>query len=179
MIRLVIDLPSTFGRHFRAFRRYTGKHMFALTALNVVMSWAEGLGIALFFPLLGGSGANDGLSSAFNEVLRFLHVDNTPSAVLPLIVAVFVLKGLLSFATYSYQGWLAARIPLELRKEIVGSLRRADYRTIVGTNAGFVSNLLVNEVNKVDAGFVGFVRTFPPRSTSWCSRGSCCGSTGG
>jgi ABC-type multidrug transport system fused ATPase/permease subunit len=162
MIQLVIDLPRTFARHFRAFRKYTGNHMFALTALNIAMSWAEGIGLALFFPLLSGKDANDGLSAAFGSVLRFLHVDATPSAVLPLIVGIFVLKGLLSYATFSYQGYLAAQIPLQLRREIIGSLRKADYRTIVGTNTGFVSNLLVNEVNKVDYGFVGFVRTFPP-----------------
>ncbi len=136
--------------------------MFALTALNILMSWAEGIGLALFFPLLSGADQHDPLSTAFTSVLHTLHIPPTPSAVLPLIVIVFVIKGGLSFATYSYQGYLAARIPLQLRREIVTSLRRADYRTIVGTNAGFASNLLVNEVNKVDYGFVGFVRTFAP-----------------
>ncbi len=162
MIRLISELPRTFVRHLRAFRRYTGHHMLALTALNIVMSWAEGLGLALFFPLLGGSNQTDALSTSFGKVLRYLHISPTAAAVLPLIVIVFVAKGALSFATLSYQGYLAARIPLQLRREIVASLRRSDYRTIVGTNAGFVSNLLVNEVNKVDYGFTGFVRTFAP-----------------
>ncbi len=162
MIRLVIDLPRTFRRHFRAFRKYTGNHMFALTALNIVMGWCEGIGIALFYPLLSSGNEHDKLSSAFSSVLGYLGVAATPAAVLPLIVALFVFKGLLGFVTYAYQGYLAAQIPLKLRKEIIGSLRRSDYRTIVGSNTGFVTNLLVNEVNKVDYGFVGFVRTFPP-----------------
>ena len=162
MIRLVVDLPRTFTRHFRAFRRYTGNHMFALTALNILMSWAEGIGIALFYPLLASPDDNSRLSSTFDGVLDSLGVERTPASVLPIIVAIFVIKGALGFVTYSYQGWLAARIPLHLRREIIGALRRSDYRTVVGSNTGFVSNLLVNEVNKVDYGFVGFVRTFPP-----------------
>jgi len=162
MIRLVVDLPRTFARHFRAFRKYTGHHMFALTALNIVMSWAEGVGIALFYPLLASGDDNSKLSSAFGSVLARMGISPTPASVLPIIVGLFVLKGALGFVTFSYQGWLAARIPLQLRREIIGSLRRSDYRTIVGSNTGFVSNLLVNEVNKVDYGFVGFVRTFPP-----------------
>ena len=163
MIQLIVELPRTFTRHFRAFRRYTGNHMFALTALNILMSWAEGIGIALFYPLLRSSeGEQDALSSAFDSVLRFLHVEPTPTAVLPLIVGVFVLKGLLMLVTYSYQAYLAAQIPLQLRREIVEHLRRVDYRTIGKTNTGFLSNLLVNEVNKVDYGFISFVRTFPP-----------------
>jgi ABC-type multidrug transport system fused ATPase/permease subunit len=164
LFRLLVDLPRSFGRHFRAYRKYTGNHMFALTGLNFVMSWAEGLGLALFFPLLRGAqgGEQDSLSSSFNSILSALGVDPTPTAVLPLIVAVFVFKGLLMQATYSYQAYLAAQIPLRLRREIVGGLRRVDYRTIDGTNTGFVSNLLVNEVYKVSSGFISFVRTFPP-----------------
>lgn len=164
MIRLVVDLPQTFSRHFRAFRNYSGNHMFALTALNMLMSWAEGIGLALFYPLLKSTSDEkpDALSAAFNSVLSFFGIAATPTAVLPFIVALFVIKGLLMWATYSYQSWLAARIPLQLRREIFSGLRRVDYRTIGSTNTGYLSNLLVNEVNKVDYGFVSFLRTFPP-----------------
>jgi subfamily B ATP-binding cassette protein MsbA len=159
---LVLDLPRIFTRHFRAFRKYSGYHMFALTALNLVMSWAEGIGLALFYPLLAkDNGKPDALSAAFRSVLDMFGIAPTPVAVLPFIVGVFVIKGLLTWATYSYQAYLAAQIPLKLRREIVESLRKVDYRMIGGTNTGFLSNLLVNEVNKVDYGFVGFLRTFP------------------
>ncbi len=136
--------------------------MFALTGLNLVMSWAEGIGLALFYPLLRSGGEQDGLSRAFNSVLTTIGVEPTPLAVLPLIIGVFVLKGVLMQFTYSYQAWLGSRIPMKLRMEIVESLRRVDYRTLDSTNTGFVTNLLVNEVYKVSSGFIAFVRTFPP-----------------
>src|SRR5690242_10998738 len=105
--------------------------MFALTGLNVLMSWAEGVGLALFYPLLRGEGgATDPLSKAFNSVLGFVGIAPTPTAVLPLIVGLFVLKGLLMWGTYSYQAYLAARIPLQLRRRIFDRLQRVDYRTI-------------------------------------------------
>jgi ABC-type multidrug transport system fused ATPase/permease subunit len=162
MIAVLFDLPRTFRRHFRAFRKYTGNHMLALTALNVAMSWAEGIGIALFFPLLRSEGEQDPLSSALGSILRSLHVAPTPTAALPFIVAAFLLKGLLMLATYSYQGYLGAQIPLRVKREMIGGLRRLDYRAILGTNTGFLANLLVNEVNKLSYAFIGFVRTFPP-----------------
>ena len=137
--------------------------MFALTGLNFVMTWAEGIGLALFYPLLrSGDGGNDPLSAAFNSILNAVGIEPTPLAVLPLIIAVFVFKGLLMQLTYSYQAWLGSRIPMKLRNEIVETLRRVDYRTLETTNPGFVSNLLVNEVYKVSSGFISFVRTFPP-----------------
>ena len=162
MIAVLFDLPRTFSRHFRAFRRYTGNQMFLLTALNIATSWAEGVGIALFFPLLRSESEHDALSSAFAAVFRFLHVSPTPTAALPFIVGAFLLKGLLMLATYSYQGYLAAQIPLRLKREMVGGLRRLDYRATLGTNTGFLANLLVSEVNKLSSAFIAFVRTFPP-----------------
>ena len=51
MIASLIAFPRMFMRHARAFFAYTGRHLFALILLNIAMSYAEGIGIALFFPL--------------------------------------------------------------------------------------------------------------------------------
>jgi subfamily B ATP-binding cassette protein MsbA len=162
MLASLAELPRLFMRHFRAFRKYSGNHMFALTALNVLMSYAEGVGIALFFPLFRSDGEQDALSTAFASVFRFLHVPPTATAALPFIVGAFLLKGLLMLATYSYQGYLAAQIPRRLRVDTVAGLRRLDYRATMSSNSGFLSNLLVNEISKVGAAFIAFVRAFPP-----------------
>jgi ABC-type multidrug transport system fused ATPase/permease subunit len=159
---LIRELLTTFVHYFRLFRRLTGNHMYALTALNVVMGYAEGIGIALFFPLLRSQDEHDMLASSLAKVFRVLHIPATPTGALPFIVLAFVLKGLLMLVTYTYQGRLAAQIPMTLRREIVVSLRRLDYRAIVGSNTGFLSNLLVNEVSKVGSAFIFFARTFPP-----------------
>jgi ABC-type multidrug transport system fused ATPase/permease subunit len=161
MITVLLDLPRSFMRHFRAFRQYTGNHMFALIALTTLMSYAEGIGIALFFPLLKSDGADDALSQTLNRVMRALHVAPTPTGALPFIVAAFVLKGILQLGTNSYQGYLAAQLTLRLRRRIVSGLRRLDYRAVTSTNTGFISNLLVNEVTKVGFAFTYFVRCFP------------------
>jgi hypothetical protein len=46
--RCAESLPAIFVRHFRAFRKYTGNHMFAIIGLNLVMSWVEAIGLAMF-----------------------------------------------------------------------------------------------------------------------------------
>jgi subfamily B ATP-binding cassette protein MsbA len=162
MIALLFELPRMLRRHFVLFRRYTGKHLFALVALTTLTSYVEGIGIALFFPLLKSDGEQDALSQTLTRVLHYLHISPTPTGALPFIVLAFLLKGVLTFTTSAYQGYLAAQVPLHLRKAIVGGLRRLDYRTVTATNAGFVTNLLVNEVTKVGFAFTYFVRCFPP-----------------
>jgi ABC-type multidrug transport system fused ATPase/permease subunit len=161
MIAILVNLPALFVRHFRAFRRLTGNHMFALVALTTLMSYAEGIGIALFFPLFESGGEADALSAILHRVLRVLHVTPTPTGVLPLIVSAFLLKGVLQFATLSYQGYLVAQVTLRLRRELVSGLHRLDYRAVIGRNAGFDSNLLANQVSTVGTGFTWFVRLFP------------------
>lgn len=156
------ELFVTFTHYFRQFRRLTGNHMIVLTVLNIIIGYAEGIGIALFFPLLRSEGEHDVMATSLTSVFRFLHIPATPTAALPFIVVAFMLKGLLTLVTYTYQGHLAAQIPLKLRLELVRRMRRLDYRAIVGSNTGFLSNLLVNEVAKIGSGFIFFVRTFPP-----------------
>ncbi len=162
MLSVVFEIPRLFTRYFRTFRQLVGGHMYVLTALNVLMSYAEGIGIALFFPLLRGEGEPDALSASLSKVFHFLHIPLTPLGALPFIVAAFLVKGILTMVTLSYQGHLTAHIPLKLRRRVIKGLRRLDYRMIVANNAGFYSNLLVNEVSKVASGFLFFIRTFPP-----------------
>src|ERR1700761_199195 len=67
MLSVVFEIPRLFRRYFRIFRQLVGRHMYVLTALNVLMSYAEGIGIALFFPLLRGEGEPDALSASLTK----------------------------------------------------------------------------------------------------------------
>jgi subfamily B ATP-binding cassette protein MsbA len=162
MLSLLLQLPRNFLKFFRIFYRLAGNHMFALVGLTALMGYAEGLGIAFVFPLLRGQGEHDRLSLTFLRILNFLHVPAQVPAVLPFLVLAFLLKGVLLFFTNSYIGYLYSRVPLKLRKDIIASLRGLDYRAMLTTNTGFLSNLLVNEASKVGLGFLTFSRTFAP-----------------
>lgn len=161
-IGVILGLPELFLRHFRQFRRHTGNRMFALIALTLLMSWAEGLGIALVFPLFGASGGADSLSRVLPRVFAVLHVPPTAIGALPILVAAFAAKGLLQLATQSYEGHLSAQLTLRLRCELVRGLHRLDYRAAVDKSAGVESSLVTTEVPRVGLAFTYFLRTFPP-----------------
>jgi subfamily B ATP-binding cassette protein MsbA len=141
-----------FTRYFSAYRHYVKNRIFVLIILLGAMSYAEGLGIALFYPLMGQQ-----QGAAFS----FLHLPTTPLGALPLIVAAFALKGLLQFIAVTYQYRLSARMAQSMRKEIVQGLGRCRYTHIFRANAGYHSNLLVNEVSRATQGFLYFTRAFP------------------
>ena len=145
-------LPGTFVHYWRMFRRYVGNKLIVLIALLGAMGYAEGMGIALFLPLMG---------QPSNNFLGFIDLPSSPQRALPWIVAVFVLKGLLQFVAVTYQYRLSAGMTRSMRTRIVEGLGKSRYAHIFDTNAGYHTNLLVNEVPRATQGFLYFTRAFP------------------
>jgi len=163
MAALPGPLPSLVVRYFRQFWGYAGGRILILVALTLVMTYAEGIGIALFYPLFQtGSASSDASASTITHVLAFLHISTTPASVLPLIMGLFVVKGLLQYVTLRYQFELSRRVLRRLRREALDALAVADYQHVSSMNAGFYTNFLINEVNRAGGGFLYFIRALSP-----------------
>jgi subfamily B ATP-binding cassette protein MsbA len=154
--------PAYLLGYFRLFQQLTGNRLLPLTALNIITGYSEGIGIALFYPLLRGQSDPDRLSSSLARVLQYLHVPATPTGALPFLVLAFLVKGALVMASYTYQERLASQVGLSLRRELMDGLRRADYRAVLQSNSATLASLVVHEVSSVRLGFVFFARTLPP-----------------
>jgi subfamily B ATP-binding cassette protein MsbA len=156
------SLPSLFTRYFRLFWGYARARIVITVLLTLVMTNAEGIGIAMFFPLFETGTSTSHASSTINSLLAKLHVSPTPASVLPLIVGLFLLKGVLQFATLRYQFSMARDVTRQMRRRALDALAVADYQHVAGANAGFYTNLLVTEVNRASGGFLHFVRALSP-----------------
>lgn len=157
-------LSRNFLRYFGLFFGYTGKRIFLIAALALVMSYAEGLGIAMFLPLLQSAqpGASDPTSAALLRLFAWLHIPATPAGALPILAGAFIFKGMVQFVAMSYQVRSMAFFERTLRRRIVEALSRVDYRYVLGARTGFHSNLLTAEVVRASKGFLNFVRTLAP-----------------
>lgn len=151
-------------RYFKVFFKYTRWRIFLIVALALVMSYAEGLGIALFLPLLqrGPLESPDSSSGMLLRVFAWLHIPPTPAGALPALALAFVVKGGIQLVAMSYQTRSAALFGRLLRRRLVEALSRSDYRYLLGTRTGFHANLLTSEVGRASKGFLGFVRTLAP-----------------
>ena len=161
MAALPEPLPSLAVRYFRQFWGYAGAKILILVVLTVVMSYAEGVGIALFYPLFEGPGS-PATSNVITRALAWFSVPMTPARVLPLIMGLFLAKGLMQYATYRYQFRLVRDVTARLRRRALDAVAAADYQHVASANAGFYTNLLVNEVNRAAGGFQYFVRSLSP-----------------
>ena len=151
-------------RYFRLFWAQSGARIVVVGVLAVVAGWLEALGIALLFPLFtaGSGAAMDSLSRSLSHVIDFFHVAHTPGGVLPVIVGLFVGKGVLLYLAHLTQVDAAERMTRTQRRRLLSALGSADFRHVAEQNAGFATNLLVSEVSRASLGLVYFVRTLAP-----------------
>jgi subfamily B ATP-binding cassette protein MsbA len=161
---LARTLPGLALQYLRLFWGYAGWRIFVIVALTLAMSWAEGLGIVLLFPLFdaGGGAAPNAASDAILRLFRVIHVQPSPGGALPVIVLLFAAKGLLLYVTTTYQLRLSQQVTRRMRRNTLDALARAEYQHVAGTSAGFFTNLLITEVNRAAGGFLYFVRSIPP-----------------
>ena len=152
-------LPVLFLRYFRQFWGYVGARMLVVVGLTLVMSYAEGIGIALFYPLFT---SGESTWSPVAKLLDALGLDPTPASVLPLIMGLYIVKGILQYFTFRYQFSLTRSVSRHLRHRALVALSKADYQQVAGTNAGYFSNLLTTEVNRSAGAFGYFVRALSP-----------------
>ena len=157
-------LPFLFVRYFRLFWSYAGARMLVTVALTLAMTYAEGVGIALFYPLFQpdpGARAG-GLGGTISSFLALFGLPMQPASVLPVIVILFTVKGVLQYATSRYQFALFRDVSQQLRRRSLTALAKADYQHVANTNTGFFTNLITGEVYRAACGFLYYVRSLSP-----------------
>ena len=136
--------------------------MLVTVALTLVMTYAEAIGIALFYPLFETGETKNDAANAITGILDVFDISPTASAVLPLIVILFVAKGILQFVTLRYQFSLARTVTRRLRRRALDALGSADYEHVSSTNAGAYTSLVANDVLRVSGGFFYYTRALSP-----------------
>ena len=151
-------------RYFRHFWKQAGARILVASVLAVLVGWVEALGIALLFPLFSSGTAQgaDTISRSFSRLIDAFHVQHTPAGVLPLIVGLFVGKGLLLYLGNVTMVVAASKVTRAQRCKLLEALGRAQLRYLGDQSAGHVSNLVVNEVARASLGLTFFVRTLSP-----------------
>jgi len=157
-------LPFLLFHYFRLFWSYTRGRMVVSVLLTLVMTYAEGVGIALFYPLFETDSATrtSGLGGTLSSFLGWFGLPMSPRSVLPLIVILFALKGVLQYATNRFQLVLFRDVSRQLRRRSLTALAKADYQHVTNTNTGFFTNLIINEVYRAACGFLSYVKSLSP-----------------
>lgn len=160
---MIAHLAQVFTRYFRFYRGIAGRQLYVIVILSMLMGYAEGLGIAMIFPLFQqGAPAADSVSESLYSVFEFLHIPTTPEGALPLLAVAFALKGALSFVCIWFQARATANVGRRLRTRMIDTLTSSDYLMITRSNTGVLANLFNAEIPRAAKAFLYFTRAIAP-----------------
>jgi len=151
------NIKHNFLGYFNFFYKVLGTKFILDLFLSVCVSFLDGIGLAMFVPLLqsmdGSSTASTGESMGMLGFLTdiFAKVGLTLNiySVLIMLVTLFVLKGLLKFGQLYSQVGLKQTFIKSIRHGLTDDLQNLSYTGFLKQNAGRIQNTITTEVQKV------------------------------
>jgi ABC-type multidrug transport system fused ATPase/permease subunit len=149
------SLIKKYFTHFSYFYTHLRSKIFVAFGLSILVGLLDGLGLAMFLPLLqmidGGEGSAEGLGKLDFLVtgITKMGIPLTVSAVLGVMVVFFVLKGLVKFMEGYYNVYLQRFFIKKLRFANVDLLVRFSYKDFVLADSGKIQNTISGEVERV------------------------------
>ena len=150
--------------YFKYFYRYLGISLILSMLLSVSVGFFDGLGLALFMPLLkviDGPVSIDPNDPLFfiSKIFSAFNLDLDLTSILIFITILFLLKGISNFISKSYRIILRQRFIKELRIALVNNLSAISYRAFVKSEVGRMQNSMTNEIEKCLSACLIFLST--------------------
>lgn len=159
------DIPH----YLRIFQTYLGGRMYLVFALTLIAALAEGFGILMLLPLLSSLDANSipstdaaaasqtatqsatpsGVSAWLHDLLAALGLQDSTAAVLIIITAAFVAKGLLIFGAQGYNAYLRGQLVRELKGRLFDHYSRMRYSYYADRDTGHFINVINEQINQM------------------------------
>ena len=149
----ISDIPE----YIKIFQSYLGKRIYIILALTVFAGISEGFGILMLLPLFQGL---DSISetqlqteqpqalSIVNDMLSYLNLDNSITALLVIISITFLFKGILTFISLAYSARLRGRFLRILKENMFNSITQIEYIYYSGRDTGNLINTINEQVNR-------------------------------
>lgn len=157
------------GKHFSSFSffyRILRYRMFYALAVGIAIGLLDGFGLAMFLPLLqlaGGenqaTGEGMGKLDFLVDLLRDVGLELNLINILLALVAIFVLKGVLSYFGNIYQVHIQQYFLSTLRLKLLHNFNRIEYKLFVQWDAGRVQNVFTTETERITNAFIHYFRS--------------------
>ncbi|MCL6260782.1 ABC transporter ATP-binding protein/permease [Aquiflexum sp. TKW24L] len=151
--------------NFLFFYTYLGNKMLIALFLSFSVGLLDGLGLAMFIPLLQMVGGTSGSSSEkvvsegmgnFDVFLNFLTSIGIPLnlvSVMLIILFFFLMKGIAKFCESYYNVVLTTNFVKRIRIEAVNSISSINYGYFISLDSGRIQNTLSGEIERLQQAF--------------------------
>ena len=151
-------------KYFSYFKNIAGRHMYGYILVNLLVGLLDGLGLAMFIPLLGiASGINANTGDENSDVINFIvnlfdsvGVNLNLVNALLFMVVVFSIKGGFYYLRNVYFIKIRVKSVSLLRLNLIKSLNELSYSGFTKLEAGRIQNTMVGELGKVIGALMSF-----------------------
>ncbi len=151
-------------KYFSYFKNIAGRHMYGYILVNLLVGLLDGLGLAMFIPLLGiASGINANTGDENSDVINFIvnlfdsvGINLNLVNALLFMVVVFTIKGVFYYLRNVYFIKIRVKSVSLLRLNLIKSLNELSYSGFTKLEAGRIQNTMVGELGKVIGALMSF-----------------------
>jgi ABC-type multidrug transport system fused ATPase/permease subunit len=163
------SIKHNFLGYFNFFYKVLGIKFVVTLFLSIGVSFLDGIGLAMFIPLLQSMSENgqpnqDQSQSLgkLNFLTEIFHKVNLPLniyTVLAMLITLFLLKGMLKFVELYSQVGLKQTFIRTIRYQLTDDLQNLSYKGFLDQNAGKIQNTVTTEVQKLQASLTHYLNS--------------------
>jgi len=147
---------NNFFGYFLFYYRIIGKKLFVSSILSIIVSVLDGVGLAMFMPLLQSVADNGktpkesmGQLHYITDAIEGMGFSLTLGTVLGALVVLFSLKGFIKFLELNYQAKVMQYFMKKVRHELLNSLQKISYKGFTDLDAGAIQSNFIGEVQRM------------------------------
>lgn len=153
--------------YFKYFKSIVGWHVYVYIIINFLVGALDGLGLAMFIPLLGiASGSiavndeeNTDQLQAFIGWVQNIGVEINLPNMLIMMMLLFVLKGIFTYVRSIYFAKVRLSSIRKLRLRMIDDLNRLSYTGFTKLEVGRIQNTMIGELGKVIGALTAYFNT--------------------
>lgn len=154
---MAITFKNNFRGYFNFYYSVVGNRFFKYLGLSSFISLLDGIGLAMFIPLLQFVNNKDnaqadnslGQLQYLIKFLQWLGLSLNVTTILCVITSIFILKGVLKFVQLSYYARVRQYFIMHIRLNLIDKLQGLTYPAFLKLDAGKIQNTLTTEVNRL------------------------------
>ncbi|MHA4842615.1 ABC transporter ATP-binding protein [Flavitalea antarctica] len=152
-----LTYKNSFWGYFSFYYRIVGSRFFVYLGLSIIISLMDGLGLAMFIPLLQSvsnedSAGKDGALGQLHDFIRLMEgmgLTMNLTTVLMILISLFVLKGIFKYIQLNYYASIRQFFIKKVRYKMVSDLEHLAYGAFIKHDAGKIQNTLTGEVARL------------------------------
>ncbi|WP_068596138.1 ABC transporter ATP-binding protein [Vaginella massiliensis] len=151
--------------YFNYFKKIIGFHIYGYLILNFLVGLMDGLGLAMFIPLLSlatGSDSGDNSLGKLKFVVDFIEnigLQLNLTTALIMMISLFILKGIFYYIRILYFTKIRLKAIRTIRLKLVDGLRNLSYTGFTALDVGKIQNNMIGETSRLIGSMVAYFNT--------------------